>query len=551
MWYPRAVLTACLAVQVTASTWFPGTKAAYNKWHETELERWLSDNNIPYPKAADRKDMEDLVAKNWNDYVVEPYNKWSPEQLYAYLSAKGKAAASDADDTAESLIAKVKESWFGTADSANKAMADAKEWALDSWSDSQLKALCDRNGISVPNPRNRDVLIGNARRAYELSAKKAGETAAYPGNWLYEGWSDSDLKSWLDKHGVAVPQGSNRNKLVAAVRRNSHLAYLKAQDEAENTLAKAKAVYAKVSDEALEAWDESKLQKFCDENGIAVPHGTRPKELRALIRKNRAEVMGSDVHGKATKAFGAATSKAGNQFAKATDDAALIAQREFEQAVDKWSNSRLKSYLDARGIPIPQNSGTDELRALVRKHAHKASTGWSAWTFDDFNKDNLKSYLSKHGNAAAKAAAKKKDVARDDLLKAAQSAYSSASTAGGAEFAAATNYLSEVNSQMKNKAFDKWSETELKKYLDSYGVPVPQGSKIEDLKALARKQSTYFKYGTSSPGGTLYAKVENFVSDTWGWISQQLRLGSDAATDKAAEAHAAAKEKAAKLQEEL
>ncbi len=99
--------------------------------------------------------MEDLVAKNWNDYVIEPYQKWSPDQLYAYLSAKGKAVASDADDTADTLMAKVKESWFGTADSANKAMADSKEWALDSWSDSQLKALCDRNGISGKSANRR------------------------------------------------------------------------------------------------------------------------------------------------------------------------------------------------------------------------------------------------------------------------------------------------------------------------------------------------------------------------------------------------------------
>lgn len=543
----------------------------YNKWHESELERWLSDNNIPHPKAADRKEMEDLVAKNWNDYVIEPYKKWSPDQLYAYLSAKGKEVASDADESADSLMAKVKESWFGTADNANKAMSDSKGWILDTWSDSELKALCDRNGIpgesdgdnnklaklktnhatTVPNPRNRDTLLANARRGYEVAAKKAGEAAAYPGNWLYEGWSESDLKSWLDKNGIPAPQTSNRDQLVASVRRNSHLAYLKAQEKAEKARAKAEEAYAKVTDETIEAWNESNLQKFCDENGIDVPHGTKANELRALIRKQRAEVMGSDVHGKASKAFGAATSKAGNQYAKATDDAALVAQKGFEDAVDKWSDSRLKSYLDARGVPVPQGSSIDELRALARKHSHKASTGWSAWTFDDFNKENLQGYLSKHGNAAAKAAAKKKDVTRDELVTAAQSAYSSASTVGGAEYAAATNYISDVSSQMKNKAFDKWSETELKKYLDSYGVPVPQGSKVEELKALARKQSTYFKFGTSSPGGTLYAKVEEAVSDGWGWVQKQLRLGSDAATERAGELNAAAKKKAEKLQEEL
>ena len=43
----------------------------YNKWHETELERWLSDHDIPYPTPADRKDLENLVKDNWQTYVVD------------------------------------------------------------------------------------------------------------------------------------------------------------------------------------------------------------------------------------------------------------------------------------------------------------------------------------------------------------------------------------------------------------------------------------------------------------------------------------------------
>lgn len=45
---------------------------AYNKWHETELERWLSDNDVPYPAPADRKDLENLVKENWQAKVVDP-----------------------------------------------------------------------------------------------------------------------------------------------------------------------------------------------------------------------------------------------------------------------------------------------------------------------------------------------------------------------------------------------------------------------------------------------------------------------------------------------
>lgn len=73
---------------VVASTWFGKTGkasilqaslwseanaiSAYNKWHETELERWLSDHDVPYPTPADRKDLEILVKDNWQAMVVEP-----------------------------------------------------------------------------------------------------------------------------------------------------------------------------------------------------------------------------------------------------------------------------------------------------------------------------------------------------------------------------------------------------------------------------------------------------------------------------------------------
>lgn len=394
----------------------------------------------------------------------------------------------------------------------------------------------------VPQPRQRDTILQKARSSYETAAKKAGETAAYPGNWLYETWSESDLKSWLDTHGFPAPQPSTRDKLIASVRRNSRLAYLRAQDQATSATASAQAAYATLTDMIIDAWSESQLKEFLDKNGIPAPQGTKVNELRALVRKNRAEILGDNVASKASKGFGAATTNAQNQFAKATDSASLAAQDAFNQAVYLWSDSRLKAYLDARGIPVPQGSKKDDLVALVRKHSHKASSGWTAWTFDDFSYDNLKSYLTTNGDAAAKKAAQKKNASRDELLSAAQSAYASASSAGGSTYASVTNYLATATEAAKQNAFDTWSETELKSYLDSYGVPVPQGSKLEQLKAQARKQSTYFKYGTSSPSETLFAKIGDTVSGAWNWVASQVNLGSQTAQQKAAQAQAKAKQ---------
>jgi hypothetical protein len=536
---------------VTASTWFPGSKAAYNKWHETELERWLSDNNVPYPTPADRKDLEDLVQKNWNAAVVEPYNSWDTAQLSSYLQNKGHQVSSEAQQTKDGLLSQVKANWYETEENAHGAFISVRDWILDTWTESQLKAFCDKHKIPVPQPRHRDTILQKARSSYETAAKKVGETSAYPGNWLYESWSESDLKEWLDTHGFPAPQPSTRDKLIASVRRNSRLAYLKAQDQAASATASAQAAYATLTDMVIDAWNESQLKEFADKNGIPVPQGTKLNELRALVRKNRAAILGDTVASSASSAFGAATSNAQNQYAKATDSASLAAQDAFGQAANAWSDSRLKSYLDARGIPVPQGSTTDQLRALVRKNAHKAASGWTAWTFDDFSYDNLKNYLAKNGDAAAQKAAEKKDATREELVSAAQSAYASASSAGGSNYASATSYLSAATNTAKQNAFESWTETELKAYLDSYGIPVPQGSKIEELRAQARKQATYFKYGTSSPSGTVLARIEEAVYDGWNWVAQQLSLGGEAAKQKAAEAEAKAKVKAQEAKQEL
>jgi rRNA-processing protein FCF1 len=404
---------------------------------------------------------------------------------------------------------------------------------LDTWTDSQLKAFADKHGIPVPQPRKRDTLLQKIRSNYESIAKKAGETASYPGDWLYSTWSESDAKEWLDTHGVPAPQPSSRDKLIAAVRRNSRLAYLKAQDQAASASASANAAYATLTDKLIDAWGESQLKEFADKNGINVPQGSKTNELRALVRKHRAQILGDSYSASAASAFGAATSNAGNQYAKATDSASLAAQEAFNDAVGTWSDSRLKSYLDSRGIPVPHGSKADELRALVRKNAHKAAHPYGAWTWDDLSLENLKQYLASSGDATAKKAGEKAGATRDELVSAAQSAYSSASTAGGDTYASATSYLSKATAAAKQGTFDTWSESELKSYLDSYGVPVPQGSKLNELRAYARKQATYFKYGTSGPADTAFAKLSGAVKDGYQWVVSQLSAGSEAAKQKA------------------
>ncbi|KAI1480098.1 hypothetical protein K445DRAFT_317467 [Daldinia sp. EC12] len=532
-WLSTVLSLGLAADAVVGSSWF--SKAAYNKWHETELERWLSDNDIPYPTPADRKDLENLIQKNWDSYAVAPYKNWDTDKLTAYLKSKGVETKESAKSSKDSLLNQVSSAWYETEDKAQTGWTNVQDWILDTWSDSALKAFADKHGIPVPQPRTRDTLLQKVRSNYQTVANKAGETASYPGDWLYDTWSESDLKEWLDTHGFPAPQITDRNRLIAMVRRNSRLAYLKAQEQKASASASASAAYATLTDKVIDAWSESQLKEFCDKNGINVPQGSKTNELRALVRKHRAAILGDNVSASASSAFGAATSKAGNQYAKATNDASLAAQDAFNKATDAWSESRLKAYLDARGIPVPQGSKTDELRALVRKNAHKAAHPYSAWTWDDLSYDNLKKYLASSGNAAAQKVAESGSATRDELVDAAQSAYSSASSAGGISYASATSYLAQATEAAKKSTFDTWSESELKAYLDSYGVPVPQGSTLNELRAEARKQSTYFKYGTSNPASTAFAKIGENVKDAYQWVLGHLTAGSEVAKKKAGE----------------
>jgi len=551
------VFTAALAATgVVGSNWF--SKAAYNSWHETELERWLSDNNIQYPTPADRRDLEKLVQDNWNDVAIQPYNKWSTSDLTSYLKNKGIEAKDGTAATKDSLLTQVQHAWYETGDKAQEAMGSTQSWILDTWTDSQLKEFCDKHDIPVPQPRKRDTLLSKARSNYDSVAKKLGEAAAYPGNWLYQTWSESDLKEWLDTHGFPAPQPTTRDSLVAAVRRNSRLAYLRAQEQSVNT----QKAYASLTDKLIDAWSESDLKEFLDKNGVPVPHGTKANELRAIVRKNRADILGDSYSASAASAFGAATSEAGNQYAKATDSASLMAQEAFDAAIGTWSESRLKSYLDARGVPVPHASKSDELRALVRKHSHKAGSGWTAWTFDDMSTENVKKYLAKNGDAAAQEIGQKADATRSELVSAANSGYASASSVGGNVYATATNYLAQQTDEAKKSAFDTWSESDLKAYLDSYGIPVPQGTTTNELRAYARRQYMYFKYGTSTPSGTIFAKVEEGLKGVYDWAARQFNIGADVASQKVqeaedhlasarAEAAATAKAKANEIKNEL
>ena len=130
--------------------------------------------------------------------------------------------------------------------------------------------------------------------------------------------------------------------------------------------------------------------------------------------------------------------------------------------------------------------------------------------------------MSSSKNKAAQKAASKSGATRDELMKQAQDSYSSASKAGGSNFASVTSYLTASTNVVKDSTFDTWSDSELKSYLDSYGIKTYQGSTTNELKAMARRNAQYFRYGTNSPGAGIWTQVQSGAQ----WVLDQLKLGA-------------------------
>lgn len=113
---------------------------AYNKWHETELERWLGDHNIPYPTPADRKDLENLVKTNWESKTSIPYTDWEPAQLQSYIKSKGQNVKKGTESNKDSLVSQVKGYWSDATDSTAKSFDNVKDWIFDGSSPSPRQA---------------------------------------------------------------------------------------------------------------------------------------------------------------------------------------------------------------------------------------------------------------------------------------------------------------------------------------------------------------------------------------------------------------------------
>lgn len=133
-------------------------------------------------------------------------------------------------------------------------------------------------------------------------------------------------------------------------------------------------------------------------------------------------------------------------------------------------------------------------------------------------------------------------LARDQLVKDAQSVYDKASKAGCSQYASATSYLASATGVAKDINFKTWSRADVESYLDSYGFKGHHGSDIEQLCADARRHTNYFLYGTTQQEATLLSRLQSGIQ----WFLGQLKTGALSGRADGRRPADAAKEKGSK-----
>ncbi|MBQ5153903.1 hypothetical protein EGM85_11665 [Macrococcus caseolyticus] len=162
----------------------------------------------------------------------------------------------------------------------------------------------------------------------------------------------------------------------------------------------------------------------------------------------------------------------------------------------KWSDSKLKEFLDARGVPVPQKYTRDQLVALVARSKYNSPINFNGpsgkYWFDSWTRDELVKKLQSVGESI--------EGTRKELSERVYSSYSKAYDLGKKQGGQTADSVKETVDGWKEAtadSFQSWSIDDLKDYLAEFGSEV-SGTK-DSLVSAAKSNYYYFVHGKEPP----------------------------------------------------
>lgn len=189
-----------------------------------------------------------------------------------------------------------------------------------------------------------------------------------------------------------------------------------ASKAATDVAAKASAAYTGVTDEMVNAWDESQLREWLLEQGILSP-ASQPEQLR-ILAKNKASRISSAMFGGPTDTLKASAESAAGWGQKSAQSAASVGSKSAESAASEIS----KSAQSAANWGSKSASSAHSQASAAAASAYNWATGKlddsKDYVFSKWDDSDLEDWLEVHGYV------KPKPASRNALLAAVRDAYS-------------------------------------------------------------------------------------------------------------------------------
>ncbi|EPX70492.1 LEA domain-containing protein [Schizosaccharomyces octosporus yFS286] len=487
--------------------------STYKKQDVSAIKTWLDEHSVPYGTRSTPAEFRDFLVEHYES-LIPRFKEATGFESSSWIGKK----TSPYFDSAKEKMNKASQHIGNVASGAKGTTSDVwdeqKSRFFDAWNDSQLRAFLARYSDAFAPVEKRRLLEKLspsslrklAVKEYKLLVTKLGET----GDWVYDTWSDNELRTWLHDMGVPIQAHETRPHILSKVK-----------ETMSEQLESGKPVVDSIKKDTTEKAD--KVGKYADD---ASKKAEDYAEYASKKLTEAGENVGDDLQKKADKLHEASQGKG--------------------RVATWWSESGLKAYLDARGINIYQPSALDKLWASARRQYYLRTNGY----------ESLKATVKEHVSSATDSASGAvSDVASDastaatdvyhgattnanqikDEIKHAKSSNARAvsSKTGDLKHRAsnAASYASDKLDQGSEKikaqkeaasskirdlvdenVLEKWQESKLREFLYLRGVPVPKKSNKQKLIGIVRK---HYNKGTIPHWAVYFNTLSSKELSSW------------------------------------
>lgn len=366
----------------------------FDQWTNDDLKQFLKERKVAFNEALENPKLISLaneeakkLEKGYKKVTDELNNNLNPPDnlLNDYLNF-------------DYLFGKRKENY------------SIKEWIFESWPVHSLQSFLTQNNIQYHAKDTKDDLINKIKESFDsISAKNHG-SSFYPGNWLYESWSENDLKDWLKSYRIDFNPSSTKDQLVEKLKEFSYQATHSIRDSKESLFDSLdlfdKTIFDKkgqIEDEFFETWSYSQLREWLYLHGFI---DTKPgiyvedldKEKLVKIAQTYKKYLLSDIHtwlANTEKKYQPWLTK-GEQ--KTKKKGGNLINDTFFVGINNWSKDKLREFLDVRKVPYSIFTTKHQLIQLVQKHKFDPiHVETYAWIVNDVSTDSIKQWLVEQG----------------------------------------------------------------------------------------------------------------------------------------------------------